>query len=168
MKRDAQQQLNRWFERFEKRMDERVPAIVAETATEFFQDSFERQSWNNVPWPALNPKYAARKTRGAGRILIRTVALLNSIRPTTVNANKVVISAGNSLVQYARVHNEGLQVRGIRNVRPFVNTNFMGTGRRVQIKAHTRRVNFVMPRRQFMGQSLLLNRAIITRLKAAL
>lgn len=164
---EYQNKLNAWFAKFEHRMNAAVPNIVAETATEFFQDRFKTQEWNGVPWPALNPKYAAKKTKGKGKILTQTSALRGSITPTQVNSQRVVISAGSAMVPYARVHNEGLRVRGIRNVRGYHNNNFMGKGKRVQIQPHFRKVDFKMPRRQFMGHSKYLNQAIIERLTKA-
>lgn len=163
---DYKQQLNNWFSKFEHRFDTAVPVIVSETATEFFKERFDKQEWDGVPWEQLNPKYAAKKTRGNGRILTRTGNLQASIRPTQVNAKRVVISAGNAKVPYARIHNEGLRVRGVQNVRGYTNTNFMGKGKRVQIKAHTRNVDYKMPKRQFAGNSKYLNQAIINRLTA--
>ena len=129
-----QKQLNDWFSRFEHRFDAAVPTIVSDTAVEFFKERFNTQEWDGVPWEQLNPKYAAKKTRGKGRILPRPGNLQASIRPTQVNANRVVISAGNAKVPYARIHNDGLRVRGVQNVRGYTNTNFMGKGKRVQIK----------------------------------
>jgi len=91
---------------------------------------------------------------------MRNNNLFASVRPSVVNANNVRISAGSSKVPYARVHNEGLRVMGSRYVRGFQNTNFMGTGRRVQIRPHTRKVDYLMPRRQFMGHSPILNKLL--------
>jgi phage gpG-like protein len=159
--------INAWFERFEQRMDSRVPHVIAETATEYFQESFQKQSWDNQPWQPLSPSYAARKTRSKGRILTRTAALQRSIRPTVQQPAKVTITAGNSKVRYARVHNEGLRVAGVQYVRPHKKGNFMGKGKPVNIKGHSRKVDFRMPRRQFMGHSAILNREIITRLRQA-
>jgi|TARA_B100000470_G_scaffold221958_1_gene214177 phage gpG-like protein len=161
-----QKQLNDWFSRFEHRFDAAVPTIVSDTAVEFFKERFNTQEWDGVPWETLNPKYAATKTRGKGRILTRTGDLMNSIRPSEINATRVVISAGNTKAPYARVHNEGLRITGIRNVKSYTNRNFMGKGKRVQIKAHTRTVNYKMPERRFMGNSKYLNQAIINRLTA--
>lgn len=159
-----EQKINRWFSRFEHRFNETVPNIVAETATEFFKERFSAQEWNGAPWKPLNLSYAEKKTRGRGKILTRSGALLNSIRPSEVNPNKVVISAGNSKVPYARAHNEGLRIQGVRKVRSYTNSNFMGSGKQVQIPRHSRRVNFTMPKRQFMGHSNKLNKRITTRL----
>lgn len=159
--------IDNWFANFDSDFKTIVPNIVAETATEFFKDTFRTQSWDNVAWQPLSPLYAAKKTRGAGRILTQRGFLQASIRPATVSSSRVVISGGNSRTPYARVHNEGLQIRGVQNVRSYTNRNFFGKGKPVKIKAHQRKVDFKMPKRQFMGNSALLNIEIRTRLNAA-
>ncbi len=164
---NAQQQINDWFNRFEHKFETAVPTIIAETATEYFQEAFNKQAWDKTPWEPLNKKYASKKTRGKGRILTASGILQRSIRPTEVTANKIVITGGNSKTPYARVHNEGLRVSGSRNVRNYTNKNFMGKGKPVKIKAHTRTVNYQMKQRQFMGHSIYLNQAIRDRLTLA-
>lgn len=163
-----EQQINLYFDRFNRRFDSIVPNVIAETATEFFKEKFTTQEWDGVPWPALSPAYAAKKTAGRGRVLTRTGLLANSIRPVIVTANRIVIGAGNSKVGYAKVHNEGMRITGVRKVRSYTNNNFMGKGKRVQIRAHTRTVNYAMPKRQFMGNSIYLNQRVKTRLVGAL
>lgn len=156
--------INTWFANFEHRMHKDVPTIVAETATSFFQGKFKTQEWDGVPWEPLSPLYAKRKRRSKGKILTASGILVNSIRPSVVTQNRVTISAGNSKTPYARIHNEGLRVRGTRNVNSYTNKNFMGTGRSVKIKSHQRHVNYKMPKRQFMGHSKYLNEDLRTRL----
>lgn len=158
-----EQQINAWFNGFEHRMEKNVPEVVAETAVEFFQNTFKQQAWDGVKWKALSPRYAKIK-RGNGKILVRSSRLLNSIRPSLVQAGRVRISAGNAQVPYARVHNEGQRVNTIAKVKPYTNRNFMGTGRAVKIGAHTRRMQYTMPKRQFMGTSPFLNAEIRHRL----
>lgn len=161
------QKINDWFSRFEHRFESAVPNIIAETATEYFKERFSEQEWDGVPWKPLNTKYARKKTRGRGRILTRTGALMNSIRPSVVDPERIVISAGTSKVPYARVHNEGMRIQSVQSIKGYTNTNFMGTGKKVKIKPHKRRMNFFMPKRQFMGHSKYLNQRIITRLTKA-
>jgi phage gpG-like protein len=161
---NAEEKINAWFAKFQYRMEKEVPDIVAETATAFFRESFVKQSWDGVPWQVLNTKYEARKTRGKGQILRESGNMEASIRPSEVTANRVVISAGNQHVPYARVHNEGLRVRGVRYVKGYHNSNFRGKGKRIQIQPHTRKVDFKMPKRQYMGHSKLLNNILIERL----
>ena len=162
-----EQKINAWFAKFEHRFNTAVPTIVAETAVEFYKERFRTEEWDGVPWQPLSPKYASKKTRGKGRILTKSGILMNSIHPSVVNANRVTISAGGSKVPYARIHNEGLKVSGIRNVKTYTNSNFMGKGKPVQIKAHKRTVNYQMPKRQFMGHSPYLNRILMDRLTKA-
>lgn len=139
-----------------------VPNIVAETATEYYKERFQKQQWDGTPWQKLNDKYAARKKRGTGKILTATSQLSNSIRPSEVTPDKVVISAGNSKVRYAKIHNEGGRIRGVQYVRPHHRT---GMGGRFQVKAFARKVNFTMPQRQFLGITPELSRRIINRIK---
>lgn len=156
-----------YFDRFDESFDAIVPNIVAETATEFYKSKFATQEWEGVPWQPLNAKYAARKTKGRGRVLFREGLLLKSIRPSHVGRDRVTISAGNARVPYARAHNEGLHITGVRKVRSYTNRNFMGRGKKVQIPAHTRSVDYRMPKRQYMGHSAQMNELIRARLIAA-
>jgi phage gpG-like protein len=163
----AERKLNKWFQEFEYRFETAVPSIVAETATEYFKERFTAQDWDGVPWQPLSTGYAAKKTRGQGRVLTRSGIMVNSIRTSSETPQRVTISAGDSKVPYARAHNEGLKMQGIRKVTSYTNKNFMGKGEPKKIKAHTRTVNYQMPKRQFMGHSLLLNKIIMNRLTAA-
>lgn len=152
--------INAWFANFEHRMREEVPGIVAETATEFYKSKFLTQEWDGVPWENLSPNYAKRKRRSKEKILTANRHLEKSIKPRDITPNRVTITAGSSIAPYARVHNEGLRVRGTRQVKSYTNNNFMGTGRKQLIKAHSRTVNYQMPKRQFMGHSVQLNRLL--------
>jgi hypothetical protein len=96
--------------------------------------------------------------------MLRSTNLLNSIEGRVVSASEVLVSTRGKKVPYARVHNEGLRVRGVRYVRGFHNNNFMGRGKRVQIKPHTRKVDFTMPKRQFMGWGALVEKRMRDRL----
>lgn len=160
--------INNWFAKFNHKFDTRVPNIVAETATSFYKERFEpqNQDWDGVKWKPLSPKYAAKKTRGKGRILYASSNLQASIKPSLVSQRRVVISAGNSKVPYAQIHNEGLRVTGTFQVKEHTKPNFMGKGRRQLIKSHKRNVNYKMPQRQFMGHSAILNNILIDRLTA--
>lgn len=162
-----EQRINLYFDRFNERFNKVVPNVIAETAVEFYTSKFRTQEWEGIPWQPLSPLYAKNKGAGRGRILTKTGLLQRSIRPSEVSDRRVTISAGGSKIPYARVHNEGLRVQGIRSVRSYTNTNFMGSGRKVQIPAHKRRVDYTMPRRQFMGPSRTLNGLIRARLVAA-
>lgn len=160
-----EQKINAFFSDFNKRFDgnipESVPRIIAETATEYYRQALIQKKWDGVPYK----KYQGKKEPTKGSLMMRSNNLFRSIKPLYVAPERVTIGAGSSKVRYARIHNEGGRVRGVRNVRPFHNNNFMGKGKRVQIKGHTRKVDYIMPKRQFIGFASELNKQIITRLK---
>lgn len=147
------QELQDFFSRLPEQMLGDVAEIIAATATEHYRENFNRQGFDGDPWEPLRTP----KTRGG--ILVSSGALANSILPLEVSARRVVISAGNQRVPYARVHNEGADTtitvptftrRGGRH------------GKSTQVRAHQRRMR--IPRRQFMGASRLLNERIHQRI----
>lgn len=154
-----------FFQEFDQKFQKEIPKVIAEESTEYYQERFEEQSWDGVPWKALSPEYARKKTRGAGRILSRTTELQNSIRPKTVNPDRVTISAGNSKIPYAKVHNEGDRISGVQYVRPHTKKNFMGKNKSVTVKGHNRTIDFKMPKRQYMGFTRELQERIMNRLR---
>lgn len=120
--------------------------IIAESATEYFKDSFKRKAFNGRSWK--------RTVKRTGSTLIESGNLMNSIRPTEVTDKKVVIAAGNEKVGYARIHNEG----GIQYVKPHHRTI---RGKRQQVRGYA----YKAVKRQFMGESEELNRKIKKRLE---
>lgn len=128
--------------------------IIAEEATEYYKERFEEKEWNGTPWPP------AHKLASRGSLLLRSTALMNSIRPVVVTKEKVVIAAGdNSKVTYARVHNEGFE--GDVNVNPFTR---VVKGKQQDVRAHTRHMN--TPKRQFMGETEELDERIIASIES--
>lgn len=110
--------------------------IIAETATEYFKDSFDkRKAFDGRPWK--------RTHKSTGSTLVESGNLKNSIRPIKVTEKEVIIAAGNEKVAYARVHNEG----GIQYVRPHHRTSVKN--KRFQVKGYA----YKAWKRQFMGDS---------------
>jgi hypothetical protein len=157
---DFDSALNNFFGKFTTAVQQYVPNMIAETAVEHYKNALISKSWNGTAYPAYGN--AAKEPR-RGSLMMRSMALFNSIKPKTVTAQKVVISAGNSRVKYARAHNEGLKIIATANIGQYTNRNFMGKGKSVGIKAHRRKINFTMPKRQFMGKNPLLLGEIKTR-----
>lgn len=161
----AEEQINNWFKQFEYSLEKEVPTIVSNTSIEFFKDRFHpsNMDWDNIKWKPLSPSTIKRKTN-KNRILFERSNLLDSIVEKIKTRNRVTISAGNLTAPYARIHNEGLRVKGNFRVKQFTNNNFMGRGKSQLIKSHTRNIDFKMPKRQFIGHSPLLNKLIIENL----
>lgn len=149
---DFNKKLEAFFSKVDNRVKHHVPNIIGETAVEYFKNSFITKSWDGVPWQPYQNK--AREPK-RGSLMMRSLALMNTVR-AEYSPGRVKVIAGNSRVRYAQIHNEGGRVSGTRRVNPYVNRNFMGKGKVVRIRQHTRTVNYLMPKRQFMGKSPIL------------
>ena len=142
--------------------------IVSESAVETYKDAFRLKAWDGTPWAALSPGY----NPGYGEMMVRDTNLVNSIRPTVEEPDRVIISAGNSKVPYARIHNEGGVIVKYARSETFNRNRFKsgktqgkykkGTtkGQGFTFKEHT----IVMPQRQYMGYGLHLKRYMSGRL----
>lgn len=161
MAKFSTQKIDVWFEQFDNRIDA-LPGIIGEMAVEYYKERFIQRNWEGTPWkPHKKPQ--------GHELLMKTKNLFSSVNASYPSGNMVRISAGrNPKVTYARIHNEGGRVRGIQYVKPHHNTNFMGKGRRVQIQGYARKVDFQMPKRQFIGPSATLNNQIAQRIKTFL
>lgn len=145
------EEFQREFEILIDRVCEQTAEIIAEEATEYYKERFDEKKWNDQPWqPLKHPKKS-------GSLLVQSSALLNSIRPTVVTKERVVISGENQDVGYAQVHNEGFD--GKVQVQAFTREI---KGKRQKVKAHSRHMR--IPQRQFMGHTEELQERIVTRI----
>lgn len=124
-----------------------VPDLVAELAVDYFKERFRYKEFDGKGWPEPGRGYK----RSNGSLLVDSGHLLNSIRPAEVSPGKVVISAGNDNVLYAKVHNEGFS--GSVVVKTHDRTS--KKDKQYVVKQHTRKA--LIPQRQFMGESRELN-----------
>lgn len=177
MSSKAALQIDSFFRKHQKFFREDAPAIIAKTAVEYYKGSFRTKSFDGKPWPALSKRY--KPTRGS--MMVRSSKLMNSIRDTQTTPDKVVISAGNSQIPYARIHNEGGVINRAARSELFVRNRYTrgkkakafggkglfkkGTsaGRGLTFRASQVR----MPQRQYLGYATDLNKRIIDRFKAA-
>ncbi len=160
--------LNRFFERLDKDfLHGVVPHIIAEKATEYYKGRFTvKADVNGKAWPI------AKHPPGRGSLMVRSGNLMASIRPSVVNSNRVVISAGSARVPYAKIHNEGgeVSVPVTMDMRKFAWAMKYKTGDdRWKGLALTRKsvIWVYMPKRQFMGHSKMLNQIIVNTIKTA-
>jgi phage gpG-like protein len=149
---------------------QKIPPIIAETATEYFKERFAKKEWEGKPWPATSQ--VVRR----GSLLVRSSKLVNSIRPTRVNQSSVRIGAGNSRVPYAQIHNEGgvLTPEVTPAMRKWAwamhrKEGGRGTGMYKGLAlTRKKRLRIVIPQRQFMGASERLNAKIMQRILAVI
>jgi phage gpG-like protein len=164
-----------------------MPKLVGNEVVNFSKDNFRRQGFLGDTFEAWPKRKAGSKfgktQRNNGRaILVDSGRLRRGTRVISADWNEVVI--GND-VPYAKAHNEGLRIGLIQNVRAHRRKrtannvrgiigagkmNKKGTAQKVKIgktasgitfvKAHKRRINQRIPKRQFLGSSPYLTRNI--------
>lgn len=159
------EELADYFASIPEQLFSQVPDIVAETATEYFKESFTLKEFDKNPWAK------AKKAKSTGSLLVESGNLVNSIRAAVVTRERVVISAGNDKVGYAQAHNEGYsgpvaipahsRKTNPRSVEVPEYTRKNGVtvkahtwnlpGGDQQVKAHT--INQHIVKRKFMGKS---------------
>lgn len=150
---------------------DRVPDIIAETATAYFKERFTTKEWDGKPW--LETKKPVKR----GTLMVRSGDLVNSIKPSLIIPEKIVISGGSNKVKYARAHNEGETIT--INVTPKMK-RFAWAMHYKEQQEGKKEVNTVwkglaltkktaltikMPERRFMGTSENLNNALLAAIK---
>lgn len=133
-----------------------VPDIIAETAVEYFQDTFRKKAFDGTPWPNFSPGYRHRTN---GSLLIDSAALLNSVRPSLISRDLVIISAGNEKVPYARAHNEGF----VGSVVVPAHKRTSKKGKAYSVKQHS--MSMRLPQRQFLGDAKELQQQLHYRIE---
>lgn len=119
---------------------------------QWFDDSFQNQGFTDASFQAWDKRKEPDR-RAGGAILVDTTFLRKSLDVLNETENQMEFGTH---VPYASLHNNGERLRVIKYVRAYHNNNFMGKGKRVQIKAHTRKIDAVYPTRQFIGPSKLM------------
>lgn len=129
-----------YFEAIPEEIFSEVPDIVAETAVEYFKESFTLKEFDGKPW---EPAKVEKKT---GSLMVESGNLVNSITAAVITRERLVVSAGNDKVDYAQPHNEGFT----GNVIIPAHTRNTKKGP-VEVKEHSRYIN--LPQRQFLGKA---------------
>ncbi|MCD8081886.1 MAG: phage virion morphogenesis protein [Bacteroides sp.] len=78
-----------------------VAQIAAATGVSVFKQAFRDKSFNGKPWLPVKVE------PGTGSLMLRSGALMNSVRTASITEQGVTFTAGNDRVPYAQVHNEG-------------------------------------------------------------
>jgi phage gpG-like protein len=145
-----------------------LPIQVGNIALNFYLDSFKRQGFIDTSferWKARSKADKNQKRRGNRAILTKSGALKRSIKMAVRGFSIIIYSD----VPYAQIHNEGGTITGTANVK--AHKRRMRVGRKskvVDVKAHPRKVNIKIPKRQFMGESSLLEKRIIKNIELAI
>lgn len=129
-----------------------LPVVAGNEVLNFTLDNFRRQGFMGSSFEPWTKRKAIKKDARSGRnLLIDTGRLRRAGRIVRASLGEVVIGYG---VPYARAHNDGLRISTVQSVKSY--TRRKGS----LVRAHTRKVNFIMPRRQFIGNSPYLTAQI--------
>lgn len=143
-----QQETSRLQKEFKELFEKYAPTIAGKTAVSYFKKNFQNEAWGRVKWTEVKRRTdphvkGAKATR---KILTgETSDLARSIEIKSISNGQVVIWTSPSAFSkepYGRVHNEGLRA---------------GRGK-----------GFIIPKRQFMGESEELNALIISEIERKL
>ncbi|WP_315157104.1 phage virion morphogenesis protein [Capnocytophaga leadbetteri] len=147
---------------------QRMVSEAGVIAVNFSKDRFRFKNWIDK----TAEKWQARKRPDRGSLLLRTGRLKRSIRKIASGDYYVVVGTD---VPYAQLHNEGGSVNKVAQVKAHTRkvvirqrrVNRRGNvisraigSRIVNVRAHNRKMNLTMPKRQFLGESELLMRRI--------
>lgn len=150
-----------------------LPNKIAAEAVRFSKERFRQQNWvdnTTQPWKKRKSDGWGRKARKGRGILVDTGRLFRSIRKIYAGPNMVIIGTD---VPYAQVHNQGGRFTIHQRVKAYTRKQTsleetsaprarkaryqrVQTGT-VQVRAFTRTLHTNMPRRQFMGESAVLD-----------
>lgn len=149
----------------------RVPRLVATEAVNFSKERFREQGWRDralEPWPKR--KRDRKKDHGRA-VLVKSGRLRRSIK-SQITGFDITISTD---VPYAAAHNEGFKGEVSDSVGEYTRKAHTRKGytrkdgkaiKPTQVAAHkvgqfTRKRNVDLPKRQFIGPSASLNRAVV-------
>lgn len=165
-----------------------VPRIIAEKATEFYKQRFTlKVDVDGKPWPDT------AKPVKRGSLMVRSGALMASVKPSVVSEERVRISAGNTKVPYAKAHNEGETInipvtpqmrkfawakyyeesgKGVKTSKTGAKYQSIEVGQKASpwkglALTKKQMLTVKLPRRQFMGHSNLLNARLMESFKKA-
>ncbi len=140
----------------------RWPQLAAITAVKFSKMRFVNKSWTDQTierWKARkpSPEWASEERKKAsqrGSIMVRSGRLKRSVRKLSATRNSVTIGTD---VPYAQIHNEGGTINQTVNIKAHSRER---KGRTEQVRAHKRKRQVTIPKRQFIGESRILLRSL--------
>lgn len=134
-----------------------LPTQLGAESVRFSKERFVQQNWmdnSTESWKKRNTLSGESKRRRSRHTLVDTGNLKKSIRVIGVSQNHVLIGTE---VPYAQIHNEGGKIQGTQKVKAHVRTR---KGRKHTVGSHSRKVNYQIPKRQFLGESAALERKL--------
>lgn len=140
-------------------MFKRLPTVAGNMAVNFFKDSFRREGFIDKRYTRWKPRAHQQKGGGRRRLLTRSGDLQRSINFRPGQGEFRVFSDK----QYAQIHNEGGRIRITPRMRGFFWYQFRRTKDEFwKGLALTKKTHIDIPKRQYMGESEVLDKRIET------
>lgn len=151
-----------------RRFRQSIPQKAAVTMVNFFKRNFQAGGFVDVPFQ----KWKKSIYPGARRTMVRSGNTRRQIKKIQVSETRVVVGIANHN-HYAKIHNEGGQILITPKMRRFFWAKYKETGREYwKNLAITKKTHIDIPKRQFIGNSIALektmDRMLINELKKAL
>lgn len=138
-----------------KKFKSEIPTLVANEMVNYALDNMREEGFNGVKWKARRSDAPRDKGR---RLLMDTGDGERSIRILKKNSKHVELTAN----EYMEAHNTGATITKTANVRTHRRQR---SGKSVDVKAHTRKMNTSLPKRTFIEPSKELDKRIILTLE---
>lgn len=133
-----------------------LPQVMGNEALNFALDNFKKQGFQDSGFQKWRQRKDPTKwgpVKRPGRaLLVDTARLRNSGRVFSLTPEQVGLIWD---VPYAKTHNEGLSIGQIQTVKGFTKKSGQN------VKAHTRKINQKIHKRQFIGESTILRQLVL-------
>jgi phage gpG-like protein len=155
----------------------KLPSMVGSEAVNFFQENFRKQGFQGDNGLEKWPERSDQSKKNKGRAILVKSGIMRRAITKRFMGGSVTVYVGSPANEYADIHNFGF--RGVQYVKPHkrvatiktkVKGGYMGLGQKQKSKTLSlmgarhnvsgfgRRMN--MPKRQFIGNSKVLNQRI--------
>lgn len=140
-----------------KQLFSRFGRLAGSIAVDHFDNSFRNTGFTDRTLEKWKPVRDRRTGKEKQRPLVETGRLRRSVHAKEDSAGVSIIADA----PYAAIHNEGSKVEGSAEVRAHSRSKGKGSKKKTsQVRAHSRKVNYTMPKRQFIGDSHQLDEKI--------
>lgn len=136
-----------------------IPHKAAIIVVNFIKERFRDEAWLDSTKESWKPRKTTQSKRDRSRrILTDSGKLRRSARKDRVTATSAIVAIGGNGIDYAQIHNEGGEINTTANVRAHTRKR---QGRTEVVRKHTRKVYLIIDKRQFIGNSLTLDKRIV-------
>jgi phage gpG-like protein len=164
------------FDKAIDKLNNRATTITrkaAVIAVNFSKERFRKGNWHGSsvePWQKRKKEDKNSRRRA---ILVKKAVLMRDVQIIRQRPTYAIVGTSRITQKYARIHNEGGKVVGVAKVGSYTRKAHTRkrSGRKPervtahQVKGHSRKVNFKMPKRQYIGHSAELQRRISEMIK---